>query len=158
MDLVFQVLDIPGHTLGHIAYVGDKRLFCGDTLFTAGCGRLFEGTPEQMVQSLSKLKALDGDTNVYCGHEYTLNNLRFALTLEPHNPDILARFAEVQRKREKGEPTVPSHLALELKTNPFLRISVPEIILAAELVSGQKMLKESDIFSIIRQMKDKFTI
>jgi len=151
-----KVLDIPGHTLGHIAYVTEKMLFCGDTLFTAGCGRLFEGTAEMMYHSLSKLKSLPVDTKIYCGHEYTLANLRFALSLEPNNEDIVKRFSKSTHQREKGESTVPSTLDLELKTNPFLRTHVSEVIFEAERISGQKLLKNIDIFRIIRKMKDEF--
>ncbi len=118
-----RVFDVPGHTRGHIAYwfADDQALFCGDTLFALGCGRLFEGTPAQMWRSLSKLRALPGATRVYCAHEYTQANARFALSLENDNPALRARAAAVDRAREQGRPTVPSTLAEEIATNPFLR-------------------------------------
>lgn len=118
-----QVLDVPGHTAGHIAYhFGDAGvLFCGDTLFAMGCGRLFEGSPEQMFASLAKLAALPPETEVYCAHEYTLSNGRFALSVEPENPALAARMSAVEVARAEGIPTVPTTLALELATNPFLR-------------------------------------
>ncbi|MGB3722706.1 MAG: hydroxyacylglutathione hydrolase [Pacificimonas sp.] len=122
-DHVGRVIDVPGHTAGHNAYyfAGDKLLFCGDTLFAMGCGRLFEGTPKQMHDSLSKLAALPAETKVYCAHEYTEANGRFALTAEPENADIPARQRDVIAMRERGEPTVPSTIREELATNPFLR-------------------------------------
>ena len=117
------VFDVPGHTRGHIAYwfAGSDALFCGDTLFALGCGRLFEGTPEQMWQSLSKFRTLPDSAHVYCAHEYTLANARFALTVEPQNAALRARAAEVDAKRARGEPTVPSTIGLEKATNPLLR-------------------------------------
>lgn len=118
-----RVLDVPGHTAGHIAYVFDEAgaLFCGDTLFAMGCGRLFEGTPDQMFASLAKLMALPDATAVYCAHEYTASNGRFALTVEPGNAALADRMAEVVALRERGEATVPSTIALERATNPFTR-------------------------------------
>jgi len=120
---VGRVIDVPGHTAGHIAYhfATDGLLFCGDTLFAMGCGRLFEGTPGQMFNSLAKLMALPDETLVYCAHEYTASNGRFALSVEPGNPDLKARMAEVVAAREAGRPTVPSTIALERATNPFTR-------------------------------------
>jgi len=120
---VARVLDVPGHTAGHVAYhfAEDRLLFCGDTLFAMGCGRLFEGTPEQMFASLAKLAALPDDTLVYCAHEYTASNGRFALTVEPDNAALRARMADVTAAREAGKPTVPSTVALERATNPFVR-------------------------------------
>jgi len=116
-----QILFIPGHTRGHIAYIFDEgSLFCGDTLFLAGCGRLFEGTPRQMYDSLAKIAALPDATRVYCGHEYTLSNLRFALSEHPDNPAIQARFEAVKAARARSEATVPGLLGLERSTNPFL--------------------------------------
>ncbi|MGQ0653951.1 MAG: hydroxyacylglutathione hydrolase, partial [Betaproteobacteria bacterium] len=117
----FDVLDIPGHTRAHIAYYGGGALFCGDTLFACGCGRVFEGTPEQMLASLSKLAALPDDTLVYCGHEYTLANIDFARAVEPDNKALEARLARDRKLRDAGEPTVPSRLGDEKATNPFLR-------------------------------------
>lgn len=158
VGISFRILDIPGHTLGHIAYVGDGQLFCGDTLFTGGCGRLFEGTPEQMLNSLNKLKKLPPDTKVYCGHEYTLANLQFAINVEPDNLDLTQRLQNVAEHRKRLEATVPSTIEVELKTNPFLRTQIPPIIKAAEGFAKQKLLKESDIFLAIRTLKDNFTL
>lgn len=123
------VLETPGHTLGHIAYVIAKAgaAFVGDTLFSLGCGRIFEGTPQQMHASLLKLAALPGETKIYCGHEYTLSNGRFALAIEPDNPALLKRMAEVEALRKAGKPTLPTSIAQELATNPFLRAHVAGI-------------------------------
>lgn len=130
LDLVVRVLDVPGHTRGHIAYVADqpKWLFCGDTLFAGGCGRMFEGTPAQFTESLGKLAALPDDTQVFCAHEYTLSNLRFAQAVEPGNTALAQRVDVEAAKRARNEPTVPSTIGLEKATNPFLRYREPEII------------------------------
>src|SRR5262249_43727639 len=130
LGLHLSVLDVPGHTRGHIAYVAHEQgwLFCGDTLFAGGCGRLFEGTPEQMVDSLAKLSSLPDATQVYCAHEYTLSNLRFAHEVEPGNPALNERIHVEQTKRAQGQPTVPSSIGLEKATNPFLRYREPEIL------------------------------
>ncbi len=132
----FQVLDVPGHTAGHIAYYGEGVLFCGDTVFACGCGRLFEGTAEQMHASLSKIAALPDDTRIYCAHEYTLDNIAFAQWVEPNNPDLLQRERDCQALRERGLPTVPSLLELERRTNPFLRFDEPTVIQAASRFAG----------------------
>lgn len=136
LGLDFEVIDVPGHTAGHIAYAqrgvaSAPILFCGDTLFSAGCGRLFEGTAAQMADSLARLNALPGDTQVCCTHEYTLSNLRFAAAVEPGNADIAAYAETCRRLREAGRPTLPSSLALERRVNPFLRCTVPEVVAAA---------------------------
>lgn len=117
------VIDVPAHTAGHIAYhfAADKAAFVGDTLFAMGCGRLFEGTADQMYANMRKLEALGDDTAIYCAHEYTLSNGRFALTVEPDNKALVERMAEVTAMRERGEPTVPTSIALERATNPFMR-------------------------------------
>ncbi|MFI0458623.1 MAG: hydroxyacylglutathione hydrolase, partial [Candidatus Thiodiazotropha endolucinida] len=122
-----QVLEVPGHTQGHIAYFGEGALFCGDTLFTAGCGRVFSGTFEQLSDSLQRIAALPGDTSIYCAHEYTLANLGFAAWVEPENPELAIRIKRAREKREAGIPTVPSDLAEELMTNPFMRTSVQSV-------------------------------
>ena len=129
-ELLLQVFDVPGHTSGHIAYYSAQQgwLFCGDTLFAGGCGRLFEGTPAQMTASLAKLAALPGETKVYCAHEYTMSNLRFAQEVDPRNAALGERVVIEQAKRERGEPTVPSSIALEQATNPFLRYREPAIV------------------------------
>lgn len=129
-EVEVRVIDVPAHTAGHIAYhfSNDKAAFVGDTLFAMGCGRLFEGTPEQMYSNMRKLEALDDDTAIYCAHEYTLSNGRFALTVEPDNRALVERMAEVTAMRERGEPTVPTSIALERATNPFMRAgSVEEL-------------------------------
>lgn len=131
LDLGFDVLAVPGHTLGHLAYLAGDKLFCGDTLFGAGCGRLFEGTPAQMAASLAVLAALPDDTAVYCAHEYTEMNLRFALAVEPDNAAVARRIADAAATRARGEPTLPSTIGLEKATNPFLRCAEPAVIAAA---------------------------
>ncbi len=130
LDLTLAVLDVPGHTAGHIAYVAHDQhwLFCGDTLFAGGCGRLFEGTPEQMSASLAQLAALPDDTKVYCAHEYTVSNMRFAVAAEPGNPDVTARLEHEQQRRARGEATVPSTIGVEKRTNPFLRCREPGVL------------------------------
>ena len=154
LGLHFSVLDTPGHTRGHVCYVGHGALFCGDTLFTAGCGRLFEGTAEQMHDSLSKIAALPDDTLVYCAHEYTSDNLRFARVAEPDNADILARQEEVTARRLRGEATVPAPLGLEKRTNPFLRSAVPALIAAAERFAGRHLQSGAEVFATVRRWKD----
>ncbi len=154
LGVEFEVLDVPGHTAGHIAYYGAGHLFCGDTLFSVGCGRLFEGTPEQMSVSLARIAALPGDTLAYCAHEYTLDNIGFAKWVEPDNPDLLAREVEARAQRSRGEPTVPSTLAQELKVNPFLRAHIPGVKQAAEQFSGRTLTSPAEIFGTVRYWKD----
>lgn len=156
LSLDLQVLDIPGHTKGHIAYYNQDSLFCGDTLFTAGCGRLFEGTAEQMLNSLTKLAALPGNTRVYCGHEYTQNNLGFAKAVEPENPDIAQRIAQVANLRAQNLPTVPSTIEEEKRTNPFLRCDIPAVINAVEQYAGHKLKNPVEVFVSLRKWKDGF--
>ncbi len=148
------VIATPGHTSGHLAYYFSetKALFCGDTLFSLGCGRLFEGTAAQMWASLLKLRALPADTRVYCAHEYTLANARFAHTIEPGNPALAARIEEAKRQREHGRPTIPTTLATERATNPFLRADEPGV--AAAL--GMTGAPAAEIFAEIRRRKDHF--
>ncbi len=150
------MLDVPGHTSGHIAYVGHGAVFCGDTLFVAGCGRLFEGTPAEMTQSLRKLSALPAETRVYCAHEYTLANLRFALAVEPGNKELAAFTARAKSDRARGIPTVPSTIATERAINPFLRCTHPAIRAAAEARCGRPLAGEVEVFGTIRQWKDSF--
>jgi hydroxyacylglutathione hydrolase len=156
LDLAFDVLDIPGHTAGHIAFTGHGALFCGDTLFSAGCGRLFEGTPAQMVGSLAKLASLPEATRVYCGHEYTVSNLRFALAVEPQNAEAATYLRECQQKRERHEATVPSDIRRERNVNPFLRCDRQTVIQAAEARAG-KRLNPTEVFTVVRQWKDGFS-
>jgi hydroxyacylglutathione hydrolase len=149
------VLAVPGHTLGHLAYVAGDRLFCGDTLFGAGCGRLFEGTPAQMAASLDTLAALPPATRVHCAHEYTEANLRFALAVEPDNPVIRNRMAQVAGLRATGRSTVPSLLAEELATNPFLRCREAAVINAA-LREGAEDASPVSVFAAIRAWRNRF--
>jgi hydroxyacylglutathione hydrolase len=151
-----RVFFIPGHTTGHVAYLFGKNLFCGDTLFTAGCGRLFEGTAEQMLASLNKLKALPADTLVYCGHEYTENNLKFALTLEPGNKKLAERMERVRAARAQGQPTVPATMAEEIDTNPFLRADSGEIKENLRRRFPDLELNPVSAFAKVRQLKDQF--
>jgi hydroxyacylglutathione hydrolase len=155
-DISFSVLDIPGHTRGHIAYYSPGMVFCGDTLFTAGCGRLFEGTAEQMYHSLSKLCQYPDDTLIYCGHEYTSANLQFAQAVEPTNNDILERIKATNSLRLQGLPSVPAPLALEKRTNPFLRCQVKEVIEAAEKQAGNSLNNPVSVFSTLRNWKNSF--
>ena len=155
-ELRGKVLFIPGHTTGHVAYLFSNNLFCGDTLFTAGCGRLFEGTPEQMHGSLKKLMALPDDTRVYCGHEYTENNLRFAMTLEPSNHKLVSRSETVRTLRARGVPTVPSTMEEEKQTNPFLRWDSKEIQTNLKTGAADLPLDPVSIFARVRKLKDAF--
>jgi hydroxyacylglutathione hydrolase len=150
------VLFIPGHTTGHVAYLFGNNLFCGDTLFTAGCGRLFEGTPKQMHGSLKKLMGLSDDTKVYCGHEYTESNLRFAMTLEPKNHKLVSRFERVQGLRARGASTVPSTIEEEKHTNPFLRWDSKEIQASLKAGSPGLRLDPVSVFATVRKLKDAF--
>lgn len=152
----FSVLDIPGHTRAHIAYYGAGALFCGDTLFACGCGRLFEGTAEQMYRSLTKLASLPDDTKVYCGHEYTLANIEFAKAIEPGNSALKAREARDRRLREAGKPTLPSTLGEEKATNPFLRCREPAIVESANKYLGARIADPVRVFAAIRDWKNKF--
>jgi hydroxyacylglutathione hydrolase len=159
LGIQFEVIEIPGHTLDHIAYFsenqGDPVLFCGDTLFAGGCGRVFEGTLEQMHDSLSLLKKLPLNTKIYCGHEYTQSNLKFAKSVEPLNENIISRYNRVCKLREKGIPTLPSTIELELATNPFLRADIKEV--QVEISKRFNTPKnDKDIFTAIRQWKDNY--
>ena len=151
----FRVFSVPGHTLGHLAYLGDGHLFCGDTLFGAGCGRLFEGSPAQMHDSLTRLAALPSETTVYCAHEYTETNLRFALTVEPGNRNLKRRVDDVAVARAKGLATIPTTIQLEKATNPFLRCGVPEVI---EIVRdrGEDASNSLAVFTALRKWRNAF--
>jgi hydroxyacylglutathione hydrolase len=161
LALEMDVLDVPGHTLGHIAYLrrtpGLHWLFCGDTLFAGGCGRLFEGTPAQMMDSLGKLAALPEDTEVYCAHEYTVSNLRFAQAVDAGNEALALRVRDENAKRAAGLPTVPSSIGLERSTNPFLRFREPAIVgtlvAAGKLGDGATPLQA---FAALREWKNVF--
>ena len=156
LGLQFDVLDVPGHTAGHIAYVGHGSLFCGDTLFSAGCGRLFEGTAEQMHLSLSKLGSLDPSTRIYCTHEYTLSNLRFAQAVEPNNQAVQTYLQACRDKLQRTEPTLPSTLELEHKVNPFLRCHTQSVKQAAEAHVGRALDSHVAVFAAVRAWKDGF--
>jgi len=147
-----RVLEIPAHTRAHIAFVVDDAAFTGDTLFAMGCGRLFEGTPAMMWTSLSKLMRLSDSTRIFCGHEYTLNNGRFALTLEPQNDDLVARMRDVDAARARNAPTIPTTLALEKKTNPFLRPGSAAIRQTLKLPDAD----DFSVFAEMRKRKDSF--
>ncbi|MFZ2467030.1 MAG: hydroxyacylglutathione hydrolase [Parvibaculum sedimenti] len=149
-----RIIEVPGHTRGHVAYhfADDHVVFVGDTLFALGCGRLFEGTPAQMWTSLGKLMALPDDTTVYCAHEYTQSNARFALTVEPHNAALAARAKEIDDKRARGEWTVPTTIALEKATNPFLRAASADLRATIGLPSAADV----DVFAETRARKDNF--
>ena len=154
--MCFTVLDVPGHTAGHIAYYGEGMLLIGDTLFAAGCGRLFEGTPEQMQHSLAKLLQMPPETLVYCAHEYTLANLAFARAVEPDNEALAARERYARTQREAGEATIPSRLGDEFATNPFLRWDDPAVIAAAGREAGQTLTTPVAVFATVRRWKDGF--
>jgi hydroxyacylglutathione hydrolase len=155
LGLALAVLDIPGHTRAHVAYYGAESLFCGDTLFACGCGRLFEGTPEQMMASLSKLAALPDATRVYCGHEYTLANIAFAQKVEPGNAALAARLARDRGLRDAGRPTLPSTLGDERATNPFLRWREPAVIDSANKYLGSRVSDPVRVFAAIRDWKNQ---
>ncbi len=157
LGLELQVTDVPGHTAGHVAYVGPSYAFVGDTLFAGGCGKIFEGTPSQMYNSLQTLGALPPATTIFCAHEYTATNLRFALEVESGNQALVQRLKDVRAARAQGLPTVPSTLAEELATNPFLRCGEPEVKAAAERRVGRSLDRESDIFAVVRRWKDGWT-
>lgn len=154
LGLQLQVIDTPGHTLDHISYYGAKMLFCGDTVFGCGCGKLFEGTPEIMAQSLNKILALPDDTRMYCAHEYTLDNIAFALSIDAHNPALIARETVERDKRKQRQPTLPSTLALEKATNPFLRFHDPAMIAVAEAYRRTPLRNPGEVFGAIRAAKD----
>jgi len=161
LGIEFEVLAVPGHTRGHLAYYGPKvsdhgALFCGDTLFGAGCGRLFEGTPAQMYRSLASLAVLPRLTSVFCAHEYTASNLRFAAAVEPGSAAVKARIAEVAAKRSRRESTVPLTIGIELETNPFLRWASPEVRAAATERLGRPPVDDVETLAAIREWKNRF--
>ncbi len=152
----YRVLGVPGHTRGHVAYVGAGRVFSGDTLFAAGCGRLFEGTAFQMHASLMRLAALPPETRVYCGHEYTLANLAFARLVEPDNAAVLAGERRARRLLAAGQPTIPTTIADERAVNPFLRTSQPGVRRAAATMGGRETDTDAAVFATLRRWKDGF--
>jgi hydroxyacylglutathione hydrolase len=154
--LEFNIIPVPGHTLDHIAFYSSGIVFTGDSLFTGGCGRVFEGSHEQMYNSLQQLVSLPDDTLVYCGHEYTEPNLKFALEVEPNNKDILVRIKDTKNRLQDGLPTVPSSISLEKKTNPFLRTDQPSIIESAEKHAKKPLKTPEEVFQALREWKDKF--
>lgn len=156
LGLWFDVLDIPGHTSGHIAFAGHGWLFCGDTLFSAGCGRLFEGTAAQMHRSLARLAALPDDTLVFCGHEYTAANVRFALAVEPRNAALASMRERVEALLAGGQPSLPARMGDERRTNPFLRTAVPAVRAAAEQRAGHPLPDEVAVFAVLRDWKNQF--
>ena len=155
LEMDLEVMDVPGHTAGHIAYHGAGVLFCGDTLFACGCGRLFEGTAAQMTAAMERIRGLPPDTLIYCAHEYTLVNIGFAKWVEPANRDLLAREEADRASRDRNEPTVPSTLALERRTNPFLRYHEPAVIAAAERYAGHPLEGPEEVFGAVRRWKDR---
>ncbi len=156
LGLSFEILHLPGHTLSHVAFLGHGALFCGDTLFSAGCGRMFEGTANQMYTSLNRLSCLPPDTRVYCGHEYTAANLKFALTVEPTNNAARDYAATVEQIRTHALPTLPSSVALEISVNPFLRCHEPAVRSAAEARAGHPLREPAQVFAVLRAWKDTF--
>lgn len=155
LELRFSVLDVPGHTRGHIAYTGHSWAFTGDTLFTGGCGRIFEGTPDELYHSLCQLAELPQETRVYCGHEYTAANLRFAALVEPDNLTLLQRIADTDRLRTRSMPSVPATIAVELQTNPFLRCHLPAVQQAVTSYCGQPLADTVAVFAGLRRWKDE---
>lgn len=164
LPLILEVIDIPGHTHGHIAYFGSlptsshgkNILFCGDTLFASGCGRVFEGTPQQMYRSLQKLADLPDETLVYCTHEYTLGNINFARTVEPSNIDLQREEHRAKQLRSENIPTLPTSIAREKSCNPFLRCHLPEINRIACLYAKKKLEQPVEVFATLREWKNNF--
>lgn len=161
LGLHFEVLEVPGHTAGHIAFYapdvdGQPLLFCGDTLFSAGCGRLFEGTPAQMLDSLTQLAALPDTTRVCCTHEYTLSNLRFALAVEPGNGALVHYAEQCQQQRARNLPTLPSSIGLEKQINPFLRSREPAVVQAALGHDPASTTETVSVFATLRAWKNVF--
>ena len=152
LGLNFKVMWLPGHTLGHIAYVNEAQLFCGDVLFGAGCGRLFEGTAAQLLNSLQRIKKLSPATQVFCTHEYTAKNIDFALTLDPDNKDLIERKQEVKLLRAQYKPSLPSNIDLELKTNPFLRCNQASIFANSKAENNSELT----VFTAIRNLRNSF--
>jgi hydroxyacylglutathione hydrolase len=156
LGVAFEVWEVPGHTLGHIAYVTDGFVLCGDTLFSAGCGRLFEGTADQLHRSLARLAALPAPTRVYCTHEYTLANLAFAAAIEPQRADLREELERVRALRARGQPSLPSTIGHERRINPFLRVADPALAVAVRRQAGADLPTEVEVFAALRRWKDGF--
>jgi hydroxyacylglutathione hydrolase len=156
LDLDLTVLETPGHTLGHVVYYGENSLFCGDTLFSCGCGRLFEGSCQQLYQSLQRLAVLPPETLVYCTHEYTRHNIRFARTLDPDNVELALRASEVETLVDEGKPSLPSTVGTELAINPFLRCHTVAIRNAAMMQTGITDTDPESVFCAVRQLRNMF--
>jgi hydroxyacylglutathione hydrolase len=156
LDLAFVVMATPGHTLGHVCYLGHGWLFCGDTLFSCGCGRLFEGTAAQMHASLQRLARLPPHTEVYCAHEYTLPNIGFAMAVEPDNPALMARHQQARQLRKSGQATLPTTIGQELASNPFLRCHETTVRVAISHHCGTTVTADVEAFTLLRQWKDHF--
>lgn len=154
LELAFGVVTLPGHTLNHLGYIGDDVALVGDTLFAGGCGRVFEGTFDQMHDSLDRLAALPDDTKAYCAHEYTVANLRFARLIEPDSRPLSDRLDAAEATRAEGLPTVPSTIGYERATNPFLRCAEPTVVAAAERHAGRALEPGAEVFGVIRSWKD----
>lgn len=154
LELNLDIVALPGHTLGHIGYIGGNCALVGDTLFAGGCGRVFEGTIEQMHNSLTRLASLPPKTKAFCAHEYTLGNLRFAMAVEPDNTTLADRLAATEAARAADQPTVPSTIGLELDTNPFLRSFRPSVIAAAQAHADRELEPGAEVFGVIRRWKD----
>ena len=152
----FDILDVGGHTRGHVAYYHSKHLFCGDALFVLGCGRLFEGTAQQMADSLQRMASLPRDTKTYCAHEYTHINLPFALSVEPNNPILQERALRLKSNIDAGIPTVPALMGEELDCNPFLRCTVPEVMASARNFRGNELHNPVEVFAALRAWRNDF--
>jgi hydroxyacylglutathione hydrolase len=154
LDATCRVMEIPGHTLDHLAFLIEKAVFCGDTLFSMGCGKIFEGTAAQMYHSLMRLSQLPEDSEIYCGHEYTLQNLKFAQMVDPDNPNLQKKFHQVMHLSEQRQPSLPSHLIEEKTLNPFLRCEEPKIVQAVEFHCQKKLTDPIEVFYQLRQWKN----
>lgn len=156
LHLSYQVIDVPGHTLGHVAYLIEDNLFCGDTLFSAGCGRIFDGTSEDLFNSLTKIAALPEKTRVYCAHEYTMANLAFALTVDPTNEELINYYNQIKRLRDQNKSSIPTSICVEKKINPFLRCFDTNVQQSVTSYSNIKISTELDTFIQLRLWKNKF--
>ncbi len=154
----FQVIETPGHTSSHIAYMIDNKLFCGDTLFSMGCGRIFDGSAEQLFRSLQLIATLPINTQIYCSHEYTLSNSKFAQVLEPKNRKLIAHIQKIKKLRDNNLPTIPSTIEIELNCNPFLRLHSAAIKQNTERFVGKKLKSEFETFAALRTWKDQFSV